>query len=64
MSKDERKEIRKLVEQHQKLIKNSQLQRPPLGDSESLEQPYLGEVVDTVTTYSIYEEPIIGRTTL
>lgn len=44
-----------LVQKHRKLFKERpEFLRP---DSESLEQPYAGEVVETITTYSVYGEP-------
>jgi len=43
-----------LTEAHRKLFKEQQefLRQ----DSDTLEQPYAGEVVDSVTTYSVYGE--------
>lgn len=53
--KGKRKEIQKLEKLHRKLFKEEPgLLRP---ESDSLEQPYAGEVVDTLTTYSVYGEP-------
>lgn len=43
-----------LERQHRELFGD----RVGVSDIDSLEQPYAGEVVETVTTYSVYEEPI------
>ena len=49
------KQIQILEKKHRKLFKEQpEFLRP---DSESLEQPYAGEVVETITTYSVYGEP-------
>jgi hypothetical protein len=55
MSTGKHKVNQGLEEKHRKLFKEQpDFLRP---DSDSLEQPYAGEVVDTVTTYSVYGEP-------
>ena len=56
MSKEKQPVEQSLEQMHRRLCKvRPELLRP---DPESLEQPYAGEVVDTVTTYSVYEEPV------
>lgn len=53
MDTAKRKQNQSLVQKHRKLFKQPDFLRP---DSESLEQPYAGEVVETITTYSLYGE--------
>lgn len=49
------KKIQALIKKHRDLLKQQpEFLRP---ESESLEQPYAGEVVETITTYSVYGEP-------
>jgi len=51
---------KQLERQYSELFKKSN----PLIDAvmeDSLEQPYVDMIVETVTTYSVYEEPIIQR---
>jgi hypothetical protein len=55
MNRQKQKVNQGLEEAHRKLFKEQpDFLRP---ESDSLEQPYAGEVVDTVTTYSVYGEP-------
>ena len=56
MAAEKAKKIQDLEKLHRKLFKEQPaLVRP---ESDSLEQPYAGEVVDTLTTYSVYGEPV------
>ena len=50
-----------LEQQHGQLFKLTQEQVQKISDNESLEQPYVGEIVDSITTYSVYEKPIFNR---
>ena len=59
MSKEELQQIQELMKQHQQLFGAAARKQSELADYESLEQPYAGEIVQTVTTYSIYEAPIV-----
>ena len=55
MSTGKTKRNQELVKKHRQLFKEQpEFLRP---ESDSLEQPYAGEVVDTLTTYSVYGEP-------
>jgi hypothetical protein len=55
MSTVKSKQNHTLEKMHRKLFKEQpEFLRP---ESDSLEQPYAGEIVDTVTTYSVYGEP-------
>ena len=55
MSKQKLMEKQALERKHKKLFRERpEFLRP---DPESLEQPYAGEVVDTFTTDSAYQEP-------
>jgi hypothetical protein len=49
------KTIQGLTKKHAALFKQGL--ESARQDSESLEQPYIGEIVETVTTYSVYGEP-------
>lgn len=55
MSTAKRQQIQSLERKHRKLFKQQPDYLRP--ESESLEQPYAGEIVETVTTYSVYGEP-------
>ena len=50
-----------LEQQHGQLFKLIPEQVQKISDNESLEQPYVGEIVDSITTYSVYEKPIFNR---
>jgi hypothetical protein len=54
MSTTKPKHNQTLEQKHRHLFKDSPEYLKP--DSESLEQPYAGEVVETITTYSVYGE--------
>lgn len=48
---------KKLLSDYKKIVRDSPT-LPDEGADLSLEQPYFGRVVQTVTTYSVYEAPI------
>lgn len=55
MAKEELKEIQELMKLHKQFFGAAARKQSPLADYESLEQPYAGEIVQTVTTYSVYD---------
>lgn len=59
MGRQKRPENQQLEQMHRKLFKEqTEYLR---ADFDSLEQPFAGEVVDAVTTYSPYGEPIVEK---
>ncbi len=60
MNKDENNEVQELMRIHKQLFGAAVRRQSPMAEHESLEQPYVGEIVQTVTTYSVYETPVIS----
>lgn len=60
MSKRKLTETQTLEQLHRQLFKSHE-NKHLSGDEESLEQPYVGDIVDSVTTNSAYTDPRFGK---